>query len=473
MRRIGIIGAGACGLAAAKAVLQEGMLPIVFEGAHRLGGVCGPDVDTAVLSAAWPGMRLNISRHNGVFKDFPWPANSPDFPVTQQVYDYLCAYAQRFQLEFYIHFHSRVIAITQQAEQWLIKIEREGQTSQYKVDAIIIACGRHHQPFIPTFPGLDKVTANIEHSATYRRSNHYAGQKVLVVGGSYSGTAIAEEIAHSTTVTHLFSKPRWVVKHYRTLPGTAAVMPRDISQTYAQSRVKKSEAERYQLLVDICAAQMDCPAWRMNPDSEPGAAVAEDYFALVANKKIIPCRGEIEHFTKTSVVLRGDEEYHFDRIVFCTGYGLNLNFLPEHLRELKLYEDTFLPENPTCAFVGLWKGSRGAVFPLAELQAEWICGVLSKRLSLPATVEMQAQAHTPREQDGVEFAEALAKHNGSLPEIEKFAAHVQDLLLHGFTAPARYLLVGEHSNYQLAVQLLEEAKQYRDNLITKPKVEMS
>eukprot|EP00051_Salpingoeca_urceolata_P019195 m.277108 g.277108 ORF g.277108 m.277108 type:complete len:667 (+) comp19371_c1_seq2:158-2158(+) len=64
--RVAIVGAGPAGLAAAKAALEEGLLPTVFERQQGLGGIWlgnGP---------VWDSMHTNLSQFSCCFSDFPW-----------------------------------------------------------------------------------------------------------------------------------------------------------------------------------------------------------------------------------------------------------------------------------------------------------------------------------------------------------------------------------------------------------------
>jgi dimethylaniline monooxygenase (N-oxide forming) len=337
---------------------------------------------------------------------------------------------------------------------------------------VIVACGRHSIPAIPEFSGINHFNGNITHSMKYKSAAHYAGKKVLVLGGSYSGTAIAEDIAKKAAVVyHVFSKPRWVITHSRA-HESGVVLPRDLIQTYEQSLKTKSKEERFQFLSTLCAEQMRIPEWRMSPDGEQGVAIAEDYFALARANIIIPRKDRIDYFTSSGVTLKSGEQLSVDEVVCCTGDGYNREFLPAELQSLILYEDIFAPDYPTIAFAGAWIGSRGAVFPLVEIQAEWICGVFSKRLQLPTPEKMRETACAPQERSGAEYFDAIAKTIGVFPNVEKFSPAIQALLMQGANIPARYLLVGPFSNFELAVKLLSEAKNYRDELINSSRQEV-
>lgn len=65
-------------------------------------------------------------------------------------------------------------------------------------DAIVVASGRFNAPNTPDIPGLSQWASLyphlISHSRQYRRPEEFANQSVLVIGGSVSGTEIAEEL---------------------------------------------------------------------------------------------------------------------------------------------------------------------------------------------------------------------------------------------------------------------------------------
>jgi dimethylaniline monooxygenase (N-oxide forming) len=460
MRLIAIIGAGASGLAAARAVLREGMTPLVLETSPRPGGLWDH-------ATAWPGMTVNISRHSGVFREFPCDKSLPDYPTTQQIYDYLLSYARHFGLLDYVQFSATLETMSRQGRQWNLEISLQGKKSTRLVDAVIIACGRNHQPHIPAFDDLHKIQGKFQHSASYRGAAGYAGKHVLVVGGSYSGTAIAEELASHTTVTHLFSKPRWIIQRNRTHPETGISLPREIINTYAQTLIVKSKEEQFALLAQRCAEQMKIPELRITSDMDAGVAIGEEYIPLVQQKKIFPQQGVIHYFSADSVTLQSGIEIKFDHVIFATGFSFELNFLPAELRSRNLYEDVFIPGCPDLAFVGAWLGSRGPAFPVAELQAEWVCGVFSKRLSLPTSVELHAAATPPKERSGSEYSTAIAKRIGVFPELSDFPQQVQELLLQTPDLSIRYLLAGPFKNTELGITLLEEFKKYRDNRLQK------
>lgn len=471
MHKLAIIGAGPSGLASGVAAIKEGLAPTLFEMSYRLGGVWGPDkrsIDDA--STAWPGMRVNISRHTGTFADFSWPKEASDFPTTQEVYDYLCHYAQHHKLERSIRFNSPIIQIIPKDKHWLVRwqTDRE-QTQEESFDSVLICTSKFSHPFIPPFQGLEKLKDNWLHSAKYRGPEPFNDKKVLVVGGSLSGTSIAEELAKITSVTHLIRKERWMIKRYRSSDpkNNGPLLPRDLLKSYASAQEVLSNEEHYQRMLEHCAEQNECPEWRMHPHSPVDFVIAEEYLHWVRIGKLKPVRGHIKHFNKTSLMLETGERLDFDVVIFCTGYQRNLSFLPDALRlKSPLYEDTFPTDFKGIAFIGMYPGARGAVFPLAELQAELACAVFSGRYTLPSTEQMLKEiAETPTHRDEVQFTLSLAERLGIAPNPDSFPPGIRRLLIHGAYTPARFRLTGKHSNPAMALDLIKETACHRRQLL--------
>lgn len=120
---VAILGGGPSGLAAAKAALEEGLLPTVFEQASSIGGVWRQaDSQDHILEETphgisahghtWHSMRTNLSKFTCCFSDFPWPADfSEDFPKAAEVAMYLERYADAFALRSRIRLRTRVVAV--------------------------------------------------------------------------------------------------------------------------------------------------------------------------------------------------------------------------------------------------------------------------------------------------------------------------------------------------------------------------
>ena len=62
-------------------------------------------------------------------------------------------------------------------------------------DAVVVANGHYHVPWIPAIPGLSELERNfpgtVEHSKAWRGPEKYQDKKVVVVGASISGSDIS------------------------------------------------------------------------------------------------------------------------------------------------------------------------------------------------------------------------------------------------------------------------------------------
>lgn len=100
--KIGIIGAGISGIAAAKQLSQ--FHPMVFESSESLGGVW--------KHCSFRTTKLQTPRCDYEFSDFPWTKrDNSSFPSYQEVLDYLYSYATNFDLLKFVKFNSKVVEI--------------------------------------------------------------------------------------------------------------------------------------------------------------------------------------------------------------------------------------------------------------------------------------------------------------------------------------------------------------------------
>ena len=69
-----VIGAGGCGLAAAKALHDRGLVFDCFERGSAVGGLWRYENDNG-MSAIYKSLQINTSRDMTAFADFPMPAS--------------------------------------------------------------------------------------------------------------------------------------------------------------------------------------------------------------------------------------------------------------------------------------------------------------------------------------------------------------------------------------------------------------
>ncbi|CAG8948533.1 unnamed protein product [Penicillium salamii] len=191
-----VIGAGWCGLVAAKTYLQvcpEAKLLIV-DGDSSIGGTWSED-------RLYP--HLVAEAHHGLFEfsDLPMRKDSalPDGRIpSKAVHDYLVEYATKFQLTDRLRLNTWVENIRREpssptdkgSQHWVITVA--GTEEQLQAKKIIIASGLTSEPLIPALPGREKFEGEVLHSKslghpqTVDRISDSSIRHAVVYGGSKS-----------------------------------------------------------------------------------------------------------------------------------------------------------------------------------------------------------------------------------------------------------------------------------------------
>ncbi|KAK1854847.1 putative flavin dependent monooxygenase [Colletotrichum chrysophilum] len=369
--RVAVIGAGPCGLAAAKYFLAETKFSKVqiFEQRDTVGGVWtysslsvididfsiprtqptkNPDTAIAVegheakqfVSPVYDFLETNIPHTLMNYSDKKFPSTASLFPPHQTVKKYLEDYAE--ELKPIISLSTQVLGLkkVQSGSQvcWEIETQdlktNEITTSQF--DAVMVASGHYNDPFIPDIPGLadfDKAhPGTISHSKFYRNASQYEGKKVIVVGNSASGIDLSAQISTVCKLPIIVSE--------KTTPNTPAE---------------------------------DRSSW--------AKMVPEILEFIPEGRKVRLANGEVES--------------DVDGVVFCTGYFYSFPFLSalsppvvtDGAYARNLYEHLLYIDDPTLAFAGI--PQRIVPFPVAEGQAAFVARAWADRLPLPSTAEMR------------------------------------------------------------------------------------
>ncbi|KAD1033750.1 hypothetical protein E3N88_43389 [Mikania micrantha] len=259
--KIGIIGGGISGLAAAKQLAQYN--PVVLEATDSIGGVW--------KHCSFRTTKLQTPRCDYEFSDFPWPLrDNSSFPSYIEILDYLNSYATHFDLFKFIKFNSRVTEIRLATNiidhdhnpnnnnnnnnninininininnnlvsagkpVWEVAVQTTNGSSDhiqwYGFEFIVVCMGKYGDvPIIPKYgvnKGPEVFKGKVMHSQEYSdltpqdSSTLLKGKKVVVVGYKKSAIDLAVECAQANqgedgkSCTMVVRTLHWIVPHY-------------------------------------------------------------------------------------------------------------------------------------------------------------------------------------------------------------------------------------------------------------------
>lgn len=210
VERVAVIGAGPSGLGAlqsfASAKAKGVAIPevVCFEKQSDWGGLWnyswrvgsdafGEPAHGSMYRALWS----NGPKECLEFADYSFEEHFgraiPSFPPRPVLYDYIVGRSKKAGVRDWIQFETAVRAVFPMGEKFVITVEsladRLVRTEVF--DKVIVATGHFSTPNIPSFDGIDSFPGRVIHAHDFRDARSYAGQNILVVGGSYSAEDIA------------------------------------------------------------------------------------------------------------------------------------------------------------------------------------------------------------------------------------------------------------------------------------------
>jgi dimethylaniline monooxygenase (N-oxide forming) len=477
---VAIVGAGLAGLAAAKAALEYNLEPTVFERASRSGGLWRPG-----SGFVWPALTTNISRFTCSLSDHPWPAGTPDFPTAEAVADYLVSYARRFGVARSLRLACEVVRLEPANGTWRVTSEHAGRRSSELFDAAVVASGFFGKPVIPPLAGTFNGLAL--HSGGYRSSAQLSNRRVVVVGMSFSGAEITAELARGgIAVTAVTPRAFWLLPKLVKSPDADNSIPLDLYRKTRSVRLRQPalpRSEQYRRRNRLLATLGQNPGQLNNellldPNStDPPHVVVSDALGAAVDKgtSTLVVSGRVTRLERSAVVLADGRRLDADAIVWCTGYRPDLSFLSREVRRAVEYDptdmlqplllaDAVFPRGaPGLSFVGLY---RGPYFGVIELQARWVCAVISGALPPPSAHKIarevarsrQIRRSKPRPQfpyDDLAQADRIGRTLGVLPPVQP--SGVDDWFWDSPVIPAHYRMLGSHNAPEVAESQIEEA----------------
>ncbi len=384
-----MIGAGISGLTAGKMLSDYGVPYTCFESSDRIGGNWAFGNPNG-HSSAYRSLHIDTSKDRLSFRDFPMPAEYPDFPHHSQIKEYLESYAAAFDLKDNIEFRNGVEHASPAAGGgWEIR-DQAGVTRHF--DHLVVANGHHWDPRFAEFPGeFDGVSIHSHHYIDPRTPLDFAGQRILVVGLGNSAADIAVELSSKSLQTKVTLSTRsgaWIVPKYvygkpadtmyRTTPYLPLSWQRKVMQL-AQP-MNGSNGALYGL------KEPNHKFFEAHPTQSVELPLR------LGSGDVIP-KGDVTLLDGSTVHFEDGTSDEFDVIVYATGYNITFPFFDRDFisapdNHLPLYKRMFKPGVDDLTFVGFAQATP-TLFPFVESQARLVAAHLVGEYALPDAAEME------------------------------------------------------------------------------------
>jgi cation diffusion facilitator CzcD-associated flavoprotein CzcO len=385
-----VIGAGVSGIAAAKALHEKGVPFDGFEKGSGVGGLWRYGNDNG-LSGIYASLHTNTSKRLTEFTDFPMPDDYPDYPHHVQMLRYFEGYVDRFGFRDRFRFRTEVSRVERSADGAAWDVTLNG-SERRRYDAVVVANGHHWDPRRPEFPGAFRGLRL--HAHDYRTPEGFEGRRVLVVGIGNSAIDIACDLSGVASATFLSTRRGAYVFPKRLLgrpvdrwgAGPTSYLPLRVQGWLvgALIRLQEGALESYGL---------PRPAHRID---QAHPSVTDRLFGLLRAGKV-QVRPDVKELCGERVRFVDGREEAVDAIVFATGYHVRLPFFPEGFVDPSgLYLNVVAPERPNLFFIGLIQPLQGPIPRTAQVQSEWVAGILKGEVRLPEPGVMAEQIERAR-----------------------------------------------------------------------------
>ena len=199
-----IIGGGQGGIALAARLRRLDVPTLIVEKNARPGD-------------SWRNRYASLVLHDPVWYDhlpyLPFPDDWPVFTPKDKVGDWLEAYVQIMELDYWGSSEATAAQYNARDGAWTVTVNRNGRDHILRPRQLVFATGAYGPPNEVCFPGQESFAGACMHSSRYRDGATYAGRRCIVIGSNSSAHDICADLwEQGADVTMIQRSPTTVVR---------------------------------------------------------------------------------------------------------------------------------------------------------------------------------------------------------------------------------------------------------------------
>jgi putative flavoprotein involved in K+ transport len=338
-----IIGGGQGGIALGARLRQLGVPAIIIEKNPRAGD-------------SWRNRYRSLVLHDPVWYDhlpyIPFPAHWPVFTPKDKMGDWLEAYVNLMELNYWTSSEVTRASFDGSSKEWTVDVMRDGERLVLTPKHLVFATGSYGPPREVTLPGSEEFVGVQYHSARHVSGEAFRGKRCIVVGANSSAHDICADFweHEAAEITMIQRTPTTVVRSETLMniafaplyseEATANGIDVDTADMIFASVPFRLMAEKQRPVYAEIAERDGDLIGRLNARSfktdygTDGSGLmmkalrtGTGYYIDAGCSEIIASGGikvrsgvEIRHLTRNSAILTDGTEVPADVIVYATGY---------------------------------------------------------------------------------------------------------------------------------------------------------
>ena len=330
--RVGVIGAGAGGIAMGIQLAAGGYDFTIFDRADGFGGTWRHNT--------FPGAACDVPSHLYSYSFALNPRWSKTYANQPEILAYLEKVAADHGLGAHLRPHTAIAAVrwSDDSRRWTLTAD-DGR--EYDFEVVVSAVGMLDVPNVPNIPGAQRFQGRQFHSARWDHSKSTAGERVASIGTGASAVQYVPAIARDTAHLNVFQRtPIWIAprfdfpftpeqhEEFERHPEAALKLRDEAFDAYESSSFDADAAqtrEATELARSYLARKVTDPELRakLTPDYPAGCKrplMSREWYPTFALPNVRLETTGIAELTERGVRTVDGVEHRVDTVIYGTGF---------------------------------------------------------------------------------------------------------------------------------------------------------